>query len=193
MARGPLIILSGPAGSGKTTVALRLLNESKRPLRKSISVTTRLPRGNEQDGVDYHFWTCERFQEDRDRGGFLEWAPVHGNYYGTPRSEVEPHLACGIAVVLVIDVQGAAQVRASCPGSVSIFLKTSTWELLEQRLRGRRTESEDRIKLRLENAKAELKRSGEYDYQVLNDDLDSCVARLCELIEEAFQRSEGNA
>src|SRR5947209_1000026 len=111
MGRGPLIILSGPAGSGKTVAIQRLLQEFPYPLRQSVSATTRSPRAGEQDGVHYHFWTRERFQEEVDRGGFLEWAEVHGNRYGTPQSEVEPYLANGIGVILVIDVQGAEQVR----------------------------------------------------------------------------------
>src|SRR5207244_3652456 len=120
MARGPLIILSGAAGSGKTVAVQRLLKEFPR-LRQSVSATTRKPREGEQDGVHYHFWSRERFQEEIDRDGFLEWAEVHGSRYGTPRSEVEPYLAERVGVVLVIDVQGAEQVRTRCPGLVSIF------------------------------------------------------------------------
>ncbi len=193
MARGPLIILSGPAGAGKSTAVIRLLRRSKRPLRPSISATTRAPRGDEQDGVHYHFWTCERFQEEVKREGFLEWAEVHGNFYGTPKVYVEALRDKGFGVVLVIDVQGAAQVRSRCPDCVSIFMRTSTLELLEQRLRGRGTETEEAIQRRLLNARKELERRGEYHHEVLNDDLESCVAQLCELIEAEFQRSEGHA
>src|SRR4051812_38713090 len=104
---GPLLILSGPSGSGKSTVIDRLLREHGQPLRLSVSATTRAPRPLETDGVQYHFWTRERFQKEIDAGGFLEWATVHGHYYGTPRSEVEPYRAQGIGVILDIDVQGA--------------------------------------------------------------------------------------
>src|SRR4051794_1735216 len=118
---GPLIILSGPSGSGKSTIVARLLQAADSPLRLSVSATTRPPRPGERDGVHYHFWTRERFQREIEAGGFLEWAEVFGNYYGTPRSEVEPFRARGVGVILDIDVQGAAQVRAQCPDAVSIF------------------------------------------------------------------------
>src|SRR5437868_1235283 len=104
MSRGPLIILSGPSGSGKSTVIARLLGESDLPLRLSVSATTRAPRPLERDGEQYHFWTKERFQKEIEAGGFLEWAEVHGNFYGTPRSEVEPYRGRGIGVILDIDV-----------------------------------------------------------------------------------------
>jgi guanylate kinase len=193
MARGPLIILSGPAGSGKSVAVQQLLKEFPGRLRQSISVTTREPRTGELDGVHYRFWTRERFQEEVDRDGFLESAEVHGNLYGTPRSEVEPFLSQGIGVILVIDVQGAAEVRARCGDHVSIFLKTSAPEELEQRLRRRGTDGEEAIQRRLVTARKELERAGEYDYQVLNDDLEHCVAQLRALIEAEFRRREDNA
>src|SRR5205807_3897810 len=106
--------------------------------------------------VHYYFWTCERFQEEVKRDGFLEWAEVHGNFYGTPKAPVEVLRGQGIGVVLVIDVQGAAQVRACCPDCVSIFLQTSTLKVLEKRLRERGTETEEVIQHRLLNARNEL-------------------------------------
>src|SRR5262249_50245430 len=124
MMQGPLIILSGPTASGKSTVVARLLARGGLPLRQSVSVTTRPARSYERDGMHYHFWTRERLEEEKNKGGFLEWAEVHGNYYGTPRSEVEPYRERGTGVILVIDVQGAAQVRERCPDAVSVFLRT---------------------------------------------------------------------
>ncbi len=193
MARGPLIILSGPSGSGKSTVVRRLLDSFGARMRLSVSATTRPGRRGEVDGVDYHFWTRERFEEAKARDGFLEWAEVHGNCYGTLRSEVEPYLDRGIGVLLDIDVQGAEQVRARCPDHVSIFVKPPSLEELERRLRGRGTESEEAIQRRLANARKELARAGEYQHQVVNDVLERCVAELRQLIEDAIQRSAANA
>jgi guanylate kinase len=187
--KGPLIILSGPSGSGKSTVIRRLLESGHLPLQLSVSATTRPPREGERDGVDYYFWTPEQFAEEVRAGGFLEHATVHGNSYGTLRREVESHRAKGIGVILDIDVQGAAQVRERCPDGVSVFLRTSSLETYEQRLRGRDTEDEGAILRRLANAKGELARSGEYDFEVINDDLDAAVARLREIVLGQFERS----
>ncbi len=187
---GPLIILSGPSGSGKSTVLGRLLARGELPLRLSVSATTRRPRPGEVDGVSYHYWTPERFQAEVDADGFLEWAEVHGNRYGTLRSEVEPYRQRGFGVVLDIDVQGAAQVRRRCPDSVSVFLNVPSLPTLEQRLRARGTESEAAIQRRLAAAAGEMARAGEYEYQVINDDLDAAVARLHEIVRRSFERGQ---
>jgi guanylate kinase len=189
MSKGPLIILSGPSGSGKSTVIRRVLAAAGPLLRLSISATTRAARDREQDGRDYHFWTRERFLEGVTAGRFLEWAEVFGNYYGTPRDEVEPFRERGIGVILDIDVQGAAQVRQQCPDAVSIFLRTSSLEILEQRIRDRGTETEESIGKRLAGARVELARAGEYDYQVVNDDLETAVAAVRAVIQRQFERS----
>ena len=191
MPRGPLIILSGPAGCGKSTVTARLLACGDLPLRQSVSATTRPPRPAERDGVHYRFWTRERFEAERDAGGFLEWALVFGNYYGTPRSEVEPYREQGDGVILVIDVQGAAQVRAKCPDAVSVFLRTSDLSEYERRLRARGGSDEATIRRRLENARAELARAGEYQYVVLNDDLDTAVEQLRAIARQQFVCRDG--
>lgn len=184
--KGPLIILSGPSGSGKSTVIARLLAEGAFPLRVSVSATTRAPRRGEIDGVHYHFWTLEHFEEEVRAGAFLEWAKVHGNCYGTLRREVEGPREQGVGVILDIDVQGAAQIRKQCPDAVSVFLRTSCLETYEQRLRRRGTEDEAAIQRRVANARTELVHAPEYDYQVINDDLNNAVSQLREIVRKQF-------
>jgi guanylate kinase len=182
----PLFILSGPSGSGKSTVLRLALAEPSPPLRPSVSATTRAPRPGEKDGVQYHFWSRQHFEEAIRAGVFLEHAEVFGNLYGTPRSEVEPYRSAGMGVILDIDVQGAAQVRQKYPEVVTIFLKTSSLATYEQRLRERHTESEGAIARRLQGARRELERSGEYQYQVINDDLDAAVTELRAIVRSHF-------
>jgi guanylate kinase len=186
--KGPLIIVSGPSGSGKSTVIDRVLRTSSRPLHQSVSVTTRAPRDGEENGRHYYFWTRARFEQALQEGAFLEHARVHDNYYGTLRSEVEPYRNQGVAVILVIDVAGAAQMRQACPDAISVFLKTPSPALLEERLRGRRTDPEEVILRRLAAARDEEARSGEYTYQVINDRLDETVAAVQRIIERHFER-----
>jgi guanylate kinase len=191
MTPGPLLILSGPAGSGKSTIISRLLADGRWPMCQSVSVTTRPPRPYEVQDVHYHFWPAERFLAARDRGEFLEWAEVFGNYYGTLAAEVAQHRQAGKGVWLVIDVQGWEQVRRRCPDVVSIFLMTSSPEEYERRLRQRRTESEDALQRRLETARLELTRAAEYDYQVYNDDLDAALNSVRAIIEPLFANVKG--
>jgi guanylate kinase len=186
--RGPLLILSGPSGSGKSTVIRELLERKDLPLRLSVSATTRAPRPRERDGVDYYFWNRERFEEELRAGAFLEHALVHGNYYGTLRREVEPYRDTGTGVILDIDVQGAAQVRGQCPDSVLVFLRASSFDAYEERLRQRHTEDEATIRRRLKAAESELAHAGEYHYQVINDDLKAAVAELHGILGRHFQR-----
>ena len=188
MTKGPLIILSGPSGSGKSTLLERLLATRDLPLHVSVSATTRSPRSGEVDGKHYHFWTRERFEEAKRTGAFVEWAEVHGCLYGTLRSEVDPYRAEGIGVILDIDVQGAAQVRRLNPDSVLIFLRTTSLETYEARLRQRGTENEEAIRRRLAAAARELAQAGEYDYQVINDDLCTAVAELHSIVRRQFER-----
>lgn len=190
MSKGPLIILSGPSGSGKTTVASRLIETASRPLRRTISATTRPPRPGEVHGQDYYFLTADEFEQKHRDGAFLEEAEVHGHRYGTLQSEVEPYRERGIGVVLVIDVQGAAKVRALAPDHVSIFLKTPSRDELERRLRQRGNDPEPVIQARLANARQELAQAGEYSHQVVNDDLDRTVRELRSIIESQFRRQE---
>jgi guanylate kinase len=188
MGQGPLIVLSGPSGSGKSTVIARLLAGGDLALRLSVSVTTRKPRDGERDGCEYHFWTRERFEAEVRAGGFLEFAEVFGNYYGTLRREVEAYRQRGVGVILDIDVQGAFQVRQKCADVVTVFLRPPSLDVLETRLRTRGTENEEAIQRRLAGARDELTRADEYDYQVINDDLDQAVKDLRAIIQRQFER-----
>lgn len=184
---GPLVVVSGPSGVGKTTVVERLIDRRSLPLRRAITATTRSPREGETDGVSYHFWSELRFLKEIDDGRMLEYAKVFDrDYYGTPRGEVDPYRAAGTGVVLVIDVQGAEQVRAKCPDCLSVFIAAPSFEVLEARLRGRKDMPEDRVLRRLETARTEIARAGEFDHRVINGDLEQAVGELERLIRVRF-------
>ena len=177
--RGLLIILSAPSGTGKTTLAGRL--EERVPgLVRSRSYTSRVPRRGEVDGVDYHFVAPGRFRDMIEAGAFLEWADVFGRLYGTGAEETARRRAAGIDVLLVIDVQGARQVRRSARDAVGVFVLPPSFETLERRLRGRGREAVDDADLerRLHAARREVGMVDEYDYVVVNDEVDACVDRL---------------
>jgi len=183
----PLVVVSGPSGVGKTTVVERLIEGSGLPLRRAVTATTRDPRGGETPNVDYHFWSVEKFLQERDDGRMLEWAQVFGkDYYGTPKSEVEPYLAQGTGVVLVIDVQGAARIRELRPDCLSVFIAPPSMPELEARLRGRKDMTDDRIRRRLEEAHREVDRIGEFPHVVENRDLAEAVRELEQLIRDRF-------
>jgi guanylate kinase len=186
--QAPLIIVSGPAGSGKSTIIERLLADEVGRLHFSVSVTTRPPRAGERDGVHYHFWTRERFNREVQAGGFLEWADVFGNCYGTLKSEVIPYRQRGVGVLLEIDVNGRRQVKRACPDAVSIFIRTSSLDALELRLRERGTETAASIERRLQGARAELAEAASYDHQIVNDQLDHAVAQLRAIVSPLLER-----
>ncbi|MFN4258039.1 MAG: guanylate kinase [Gemmataceae bacterium] len=183
-----MIILSGPSGCGKSTVVRRLLAEPPAPVRLSVSATTRAPRADEQDGVQYHFWTRARFEQAIQSGEFLEWAEVYGHYYGTPVSEVEPYRRQGITVLLEIDVQGAAQVCRKCPDAVTVFLRTSSIDTYRQRLEGRGSEDPASLERRVAAAQRELAHAETYQYQIINDDLESAVAAFRDIVRRHSER-----
>lgn len=183
------IVLSAPSGGGKTTIARRLLAE-RSDVGYSVSCTTRAPRGNERDGVDYHFLSKREFEERATRGEFAEWAEVHGKRYGTLRSEVARVMDAGKHVMLDIDVQGARQLTAAFPEAVTIFVVPPTIEVLVARLAGRNSDTRESMDLRLRNAYTELKDAERYQHLVENDSLDHSVAQVAAIIDDETGRAE---
>jgi guanylate kinase len=179
--RGQLFIVSAPSGTGKTTLVERLV-QCVPDLRMSRSYTSRPARVGEQDGVDYNFITRERFELMVREGQFLEWADVFGNCYGTCAADTDAMLARGEDVVLVIDVQGARQVRSRGIETIGIFVLPPSAKVLEQRLRGRSKDSEEQIRRRLEVASAEVDEYSQYEYVVVNDDIEAAVGRLQSIV-----------
>ena len=175
--KGKLFVFAAPSGAGKTTLVHAVV--TKHPeLRFSISYTTRKPRRNEADGVDYLFVTKSEFMRLRDRGEMLEYAEVFDNYYATSRSQVEEHLADDRNVVLEIDWQGARQVRESMPECVTIFILPPSVEELERRLRDRRTDTPEVIERRLRDALSDMSHWDEFDHVIINDDLNQAISDL---------------
>lgn len=184
---GKLFVFAAPSGAGKTTLVHAIV--TKHPeLRFSISYTTRKPRRNEADGVDYLFVTRREFMRLRDEGEMLEFAEVFDNYYATSRSQVEKHLADKRNVILEIDWQGARQVRESMPECITIFILPPSVEELERRLRDRRTDAPEVIERRLRDALSDMSHWDEFDHVIINDDVNQAVADL-----EAVLAGEGDA
>jgi guanylate kinase len=185
---GLLIVVSGPAGSGKGTVLSDLIKDEN--YKYSVSATTRAPRPDEVDGVNYHFLTREGFEARIAHGEMLEWTEYCGNYYGTPKKEAEEVLASGCNLLLEIEVEGACNVKREYPQAVTIMLLPPSFAVQEARLRGRGTESEEKILARLSQTKNELARVGAYDYVVYN--YDGMAAETAADI-RAIVRAEGRA
>lgn len=182
MSRGILFIVSAPSATGKTTLVERLVHVMP-DLTMSRSYTSRAAREGEGNGVDYNFISRDRFQAMVARGEFLEWADVFGNLYGTSAVDTERVLSMGRDLVLVIDVQGARQVRAVRPDSVGVFVLPPSFAVLEQRLRGRSKDSEAAMARRLEVARQEVGCFRDYDYVVINDEVELAVERLKGIVE----------
>ena len=176
-----LIILTGPSGVGKGTVIKEILGKEKN-ISLSISATTRKPREGEKDGENYYFLNEEKFKEMIEQNLFLEWAQFAGNYYGTPLSSVNEKIKNGFKVLLEIEVEGAKQIKEKFPDSLSIFLLPPDKEELERRIRNRGTEKEESIKRRLSRANYEISVSNEFDFALINYDVDETAKRIIKLI-----------
>jgi guanylate kinase len=175
------IVVSGPSGVGKTTLCRGLMERDRR-LAFSVSATTRKARATEEHGKDYFFISRQEFERMRERGEFAEWAEVHNELYGTPRKYLESQMAQGMSVFLDIDVQGGVQVMERYPLAVSIFVIAPSFKVLEERLRARKSETEEALERRLANALGEMEYISKYTYVVVNDTVAATVARMASII-----------
>ncbi len=189
MSKGSLIVISAPSGGGKGTIIAELLKQN-RNIKYSISATTRAPREGEVDKVHYHFISKEEFKDKIENKEMLEYAVYCDNYYGTPKAAVLEALEKGDDIILEIEVQGGAQIKEIMPECVSIFITPPSIEILEQRLRKRGTESEEKINMRIKTAKEELKSREDYDFVVINDTLEKAVEEVAAIINN--QKIGGN-
>lgn len=181
--RGSLFVVSAPSGAGKSSIVAAVLKMDP-ALRYSISYTTRSPRGNERDGVEYYFISDAEFRNKIDAGEFIEWEEVHGHKYGTSGAFVEESLSRGHDVVFDIDVKGARKIYARYPEAVLIFIAAPSMEELKRRLTGRGTDSSGVIERRLKNAEAEMAEAGWYHHIIVNDDLNRAISKVHAIIEK---------
>ncbi len=176
-----LIIISSPSGGGKSTICNMIIKRSP-DIEYSISTTTRPPRQHEEDGKEYFFVAKDEFEKMIKNDAFLEWAMVHGNYYGTSRKKIEDLLNRGKSCILDIDVQGGMQIKNKHPNAVSVFIMPPSFEELEKRLKERSTDNEESIKLRLDNAKKEMEYKKFYDYVVVNNKIEDTINKIVEIL-----------
>lgn len=179
MKQGRLFVVSGPSGAGKSTICEQLYKNGE--FLPSVSMTTRARRGNEIPGVNYYFVTPEEFQKTVDEGGFLEYAVIYNNRYGTPKAPVIKNLKEGKDVILEIDMQGAQNAKKAFPEAVTVFVLPPTMAMLRERLINRGTENEEQLKIRMKESLDEIRRLAEYDYYLINDDFDRALNDLREI------------
>lgn len=184
-----LLILSGPSGSGKDTVVKRLM-EIHDGMEISVSATTREKRAGETEGESYYFITKETFEEKIARGKILEYTCYCGNYYGTPKSEIDTRLQKNITTLLVIEVQGASNIKRLYPDCTTVFVRPPSYEELSRRLHGRGTEDEDKITARLQRAVEEMNYAVDYDFVVVNDDVDKCADEIYAILKQRQSESK---
>lgn len=188
MKKGLLIVYSGPSGVGKSTILAELLKDEELNLAFSISMTTRSPRGEEKEGVDYYFVDKETFEAAIENDEFLEHAKYVDNYYGTPKKYVEIQREEGKNVILEIDIQGGKQVIEKCPDAVSIFILPPSMEILKERLTGRGTDKPEVIEKRIATASKEIEESSAYKYRIVNGDLKVAIDTAKNIIKDEMKR-----
>jgi guanylate kinase len=182
MKRGRVIVISGPSGVGKTCLYKRLLSEMSDTLQFSISATTRTPRANELNGIDYYFMNKDEFKEKIKKNEFVEWAEVYGNYYGTLKAEIDRITNCGKNCLLDVDVQGGLNISKALPQTNLIFIFPPSMKELKRRIMERNTDDKKNIKIRFKNARKEMSFSGVYQYHITNDDFERAYRELKELV-----------
>lgn len=190
MNKGLLFVISGPSGAGKGTIYSRVIEQTG--MKRSVSVTTRQPRPGEVESVSYYFRTEEQYQQMIAAGDFLETAEVHKNFYGTPKAPVFENLENGYDVLFEVDVHGARSIKRKYPDAIAIFVMTPDFETLEERLRGRGTETEASLKTRLGAAKGELSKYELFDYIVFNDNIDQATQEVLDIVTAEKRRVKNN-